>query len=271
MIPQWLWNKRIGVYDLETDYIPTTQIFCNSVSIIDIDAFGNYTVTPSRVFTKHWTSYTTGSLMEAIALLWTCDYICAHNLVAFDALEILKHQGITLPGKPLDTLILSKIIFSKDDFYGMDPQLGIDADLIGSYSLKTFGQRFGDFKIDYNDFSHLSEEMTIYCNKDTDLAVKLLLFLLEKENFPIEAVVDIEHRAAKIIAEQTEFGFYLDIEKANALNTALLKEKGELSRELLDIFKPKFLKDGKVKVYAKPSTVRKYYPNANYIPLLGTP
>ena len=128
----------------------------------------------------------------------------------------------------------------------------------------------GDFKMDFNDFSRLTEEMAVYCNQDVDLTAKLLLFLMEKENFPIEAVLDIEHKAAAIIAEQESYGFYIDIEMTRALNTKLLQEKGELARELSDIFSPKFLADGPVKSYKKLSKVKKYLPNNNYIPLLGT-
>ena len=96
------------------------------------------------------------------------------------------------------------------------------------------------------------------------------LFLLEKENFPIQAVLEIEHEVAAIIAEQADMGFYLDIEKARALNTILLQEKGELARELAEIFSPKFLKDGQEKSYKKLSRVKKYLPDTHYMPLIGT-
>lgn len=270
MIPEWLHNKRIGVFDLETDRIPTTEIFCNSIAFIDIDSNGEAKVTSSKVYTQYWTPYSNGSLMESITLLNECDYICGHNIINFDCKEVNKHLGIKLKAKPLDTLILSKIIFSKDDLYVVDPQLGIDKDLYGSYSLKAFGQRLGDFKIEFHEFNSLTEEMAIYCNQDVDLTAKLLLFLLEKENFPIEKVVTIEHKAAAIIAEQEDNGFYIDIEMTRKLNTKLLQEKGELARELSSIFSPKFLKDGPVKTYNKLSKVKKYLPNNNYIPLLGT-
>jgi len=270
MIPKWLHNKRIGIFDLETDRIPTTEIFCNGIAFIDIDSKGNTKITPSKAYTQYWTPYSNGSLMQTITQLNKCDYICGHNIIGFDCNELRKHLGVDITPKPLDTLIISKIIFSKDDLYAMDPQLGIDKDLYGSYSLKAFGQRLGDFKIDFNDFSKLTEEMAIYCNQDVDLTTRLLLFLMEKNNFPIESVIDIEHKAASIIAEQTSNGFYIDIKMAKALNTKLLQEKGELARELSAIFSPKFLKDGPVKTYNKLSKIKKYLPNNNYKPLLGT-
>ena len=270
MIPKWLHGTRIGIYDLETDYIPTTEIFCNSVSILDIAEDGSYTVTPARVFTQFWTPYSTGSLMESVTLLDTCNYVCAHNLMGFDLPEVKKHLGVTLKGTPLDTIILAKLIFTKDDLFGIDASLKIDKDQYGSYSLKAFGQRLGDFKIDYSDFSHLNAEMAIYCDKDTDLATQLLIFLLEKEEFPLEEVVTLEHKAAAIIAEQTALGFYFDVDSARTLNTKLLTEKLEIATELAETFHPKFLKEGPVKSYKKLSKVKKYLPNNHYIPLLGT-
>ena len=266
MLPNFLKNKTIAVWDLEADHIPSTEIYCNSVSIIK----NGKVLSPAEVYTQYWTPYTNGSLMQSITIINKCDYHCGHNIVGFDVPLVRRLLNVDITPIPLDTLIISKIIFSKDNLYAMDPQLNIDEKLYGSYSLKAFGQRMGDFKIDFNDFSGLTEEMAIYCNQDVDLTTKLLLFLLSKEDFPTEKVLDIEHKAAAIIAEQEAYGFYVDIDKTRKLNTKLLKEKGELSRELLGIFSPKFLKDGPVKSYKKLSKVRKYLPNTNYKPLLGT-
>ena len=264
MPPKWLWGKTFAVYDLETDFIPTSQIYMCGVAVIAIDDKGVVTHTDSKIYTTMWTPYTNGSLMQAVTIINSCDYNVAHNGVGFDEPEIQKHLHTELGSKTLDTLILSKIILSKDDLFAMDIALDIDKKLHGSYSLKAFGQRLGDEKIDFTDFTEMNEEMAIYCNKDVDLTVRLFLNLIARENFPLENVIDIEHKAAAIIAEQTKFGFYLDIDKARNLNAELLKEKGELARDLAKIFKPKWLKDGQVKEYKKLSKVRKYLPNTNY-------
>ena len=264
--PEYLHDKTIAVWDIEADWIPSTIIYCISVAIVK----NGILLEKAKVFTYKWTPYSQGALFEAIQLINACDYHCGHNIIGYDVQMVRKLLLTDITPRPLDTLILAKIIFSKDDLYAMDPNLGIDKDLYGSYSAKAFGQRMNDFKIDYTDFSHLNEEMAIYCNQDTDLTAKLLIFLMDKENFPIEAVVDIEHKAADIIAQQTEQGFYLDIDMARKLNTDLLQEKGELSRKLLDIFHPKFMADGPVKSYKKQSIVKKYLPNNHYIPLIGT-
>lgn len=271
MAPQWLWNKTIAVFDLETDYIPTTTIFCNSIVIVTIDHKGNVTKSSPKAFTCKWVNYTNGPLLESVTIINSCDYCVAHNLIGFDINEIPKHLGVTITAKPLDTLILAKIIYSKDELFAIDASLKIDKHLHGRYSLEAFAQRLGQGnKIEYNDFSHLNKEMVTYCDKDTDLAADLLILLLSRDNFPLEAVVEIEHQAAQIIYEQTVFGFYIDIEKTRALNTKLLTEKLELATKLSAIFSPKFLRDGQIKSYKKLSKVKKYLPNTKYIPLIGT-
>jgi len=271
-IPKWLHGKSIAVFDLETDFIPTTIIFMNGVSFIHISDTGEVTTTPSKIYTYKWTPYSNGSLLESVELLHTCDYVCGHNLCGFDLPQLKMHLNIDIDFKVLDTLILSKIMYSKDELYSIDASLKLldTIDWARPYALDAFGKRLGDLKLEFKEFNEMTEEMAIYCNQDVDLTSRLLLFLLAKDNFPLESVVTIEHQAAAIIAEQTHYGFHIDIEAAKALNTKLLTEKHQLATKLSTIFAPKWLPDGPVKEYKKPSKVRKYLPNNNYKPLLGT-
>jgi len=271
MIPKWLYNKRIAVLDIETDRIPTTLIHMIGIGILTIDDTGNTSYEPSKAFTSCYTPYSNGSLLEAMQLVYTCDYWCGFNSEGFDGPEITKHLGVQLTLPSLDVMILTKLMFSKDQLFTIDAQLSLPKELWGSYSLKAFGLRLGGTgKLDFTDFDNMSEEMAIYMNQDVDLTTDLLLHLFNQDNFPLQQVVELEHKAATIIAEQTAFGFYLDIEKTKALNTKLLTEKLELATELSAIFAPKWLRDGQVKTYKKKSIVRKYLPNMHYTPLIGT-
>jgi len=272
MIPKWLWNKRICVFDLETDFIPTSLIYMNGVAFIDIDNKGNSTITPSQIYTYIWTTYTKGSLLESVSIMQNCDYIVGHNLVGFDIPQIKKHLGVSLDIPVLDTLIISKVMISKDELYTIDAQLGLldTIDESRPYALDAFGKRLGNNKLVFKEFDEMTEEMAIYCNQDVNLTCDLLLHLMNQENFPLQQVITIEHQAAAIIAEQTANGFYFNIDKGKELNTALLTEKASIARELSTVFKPKFLKKGQPQTYKKLSKVRKYLPNNNYIPLLGT-
>jgi len=259
--------KKIAVLDIETPYITgdgigaIDRIYCIAVVMIDKGVVG-----PAKLFTEYWTPYTDGSLMEAIALVNTADAMSFHNGIGFDLPVIRNVLQAELTPTPLDTLILSKIIFSKDELYEIDAKLDLPKELWGSYSLKAFGYRLGEEKIEFDEFDEgLTEQLATYCKQDTVVSADLTLFLLDRENYPIDAVVDIEHKAAAIIALQTDVGFYMDIAKARVLNTVLLKEKHELSRELLEIFSPKWLKDSPIKEYKKLSTIRKFIPTNQYV------
>jgi len=266
MSTDWLKNKTLAVYDIETPFLTEEglkgikDIYCISVATIYNDK-----ITPAKVYTNKWTPYSQGSLIEACAIINNADYRIAHNGIGFDDQVIQNVLSMVPINLPLDTLILSKIMFSKDDLFSIDASLNISKDLWSSYSLKAFGERLGDAKIEYKEFDKgLTEELTIYCNQDVNLTARLFVFLKNHVNFPIEKVIKIEHKTAEIINQQIKMGFYLDIEKANKLNATLLKEKGDLFRKLTAIFSPKWLKDGQEKKYKKVLVTKKYLPNKNY-------
>lgn len=269
MIPEWLYGKSIAVWDIETDLIPTTEIYCIGVGILTISDTGFPSYTQSKTYTQYWTPYSNGSLMQAITLINSCDYHSGHNIISFDVMQIRQHMSIDINAIPLDTLIISKLMFSKEELFIIDSSLGIKLP-DKPYALKAFGNRLGDFKIEFEDFSGLTEQMVIYCNQDVDLTARLLLHLLGQHNFPSLRTITLEHKAASIIAEQTLYGFYVDIDKLHALNTSLLNTKLTLHEELSEIFKPKWLKDGKVKKYKGHSKSRKFVSDNHYIQLLGT-
>lgn len=279
MIPKWLQGKTIAVYDIETPWITsegTTAL--DTIYCIGVVTLLNSKVISKKVYTQYWTPYTNGSLQECVVALQQADIRVAFNNVGFDDVVMKNVLGCTLPTispewnfPSLDLLIISKICFSKDELFSIDASIGIDKALWGAYSLRAWGARLGNDKMHFDEFdTGLTEAMTKYCLQDCVVTSDLFLNLVTRENFPIEPVVTIEHQAAAIIAQQTEYGFYFDITKGKALNTKLLTEKHELSTKLTSIFKPKWLRDGKEKEYKKKSIVRKYLPNNNYKPLLGT-
>jgi len=270
-----MFNKdthSMAVLDIETEFIGETgisgiqNIYCIAVVIID-KGFQQ----PAKLFTSHWTPYSDGSLMESILLINSADYMSFHNGIGFDVPVIERLLKIELTPIPYDTLILTKLIYSKDNLFGIDAQLDIPKDLWGSYSLKAFGMRLGVHKDTFMEFDEgLSEKMATYCKIDTEVSAALILHLMQQTSWPLETVIELEHAAASIIQKQEVYGFYLDVDKARKLNTELLSEKLTLATELATMFSPKFLKEGQVKTYKKKSIVRKFLPNDHYTPLLGT-
>ena len=123
------------VFDIETDGLDATVI--HVLVAKELGVKGNYIIRGPKAFAKfaegvtHW---------------------IAQNGIGFDIPVVEKLWGYKIPlAKTTDTLVLSRLF---------DPQRK------GGHSLKAWGERLGDFKTDFDDWSHYSEEMKNYCKQD---------------------------------------------------------------------------------------------------------
>ena len=210
------------------------------------------------VFTSHPTSYSDGTLLQAIDLINSCEYACGHNNVGFDLPVLEQVLGVPIISKQIDTMILAKLVYTKDALLVIDRSLGwhVDSDsfirgLQGSFGLYAFGLRLGEPKLDFSDWSKLSEEMCIYNKQDVVVTRKLHQLLLSRPTYPPKHVIDIEMETAQIIHLQRDYGFYFDKPKAELLRDRLLHEKFTIKRELLAKYKPLYLPS----VVAHPHTI----------------
>jgi len=201
-----------------------------------------------QVFTSQPTSYSDGSILEGINILNSCEINIGHNSIKFDKPVIEQISGIPLVAKQLDTLLLSKLVYTKDALLLIDKSLGWDISLDssirqlqGSFGLEAFGLRLGNEKIDFHDWSHLSEEMCIYNKQDVEVTRDLYKLLLTRPNYPEQHVINIEMETASIIQQQIQYGFYFDKQKAEALRDSLLYEQLTIKRSLLAKYKPMYL------------------------------
>ena len=161
-----------------------------------------------------------------------CTLIVTQNGVAFDAplLNRLWKTKIKLT-QCYDTLIVSRLLEpSKQE----------------GHSLEAWGEALGTKKIDYRavwrwltyrvnaecykgeefDYPHM-DLLEYYCIRDVDVTIKLyhhLIKLTEDKGFSNESV-ELEHKVAAIVAEQTRNGFKLDKPYATMLLTDI---KGKL-------------------------------------------
>jgi len=211
------------------------------------------------MYTCHYLPNSDGSLPVSIKKLLEADINIGHNNCKYDK-PMLEHAfNVKLP-KQRDTLIIGKIMYSKEELISWDAaNPDMPKDLWGSYSLKAWGIRFGDHKLNYDDWTKLSTDMIIYGKQDVDLTHRIYNFFKQQDNYPSEEVLDLEHEVAYIIAEQERFGFYLDIDKAKELANEMLFKKFSLEKKLQKMFKPKILPDGPIKE-------TKGYKRTEYIP-----
>ena len=157
------------------------------------------------------------------------DQIIGHNLIGFDAPVLRKVWNIGIAkSKAVDTLILSRLL---------NPQLE------GGHSLKSWGQRLSNAKIDF-DFTNfdegLSEEMREYCIQDVKLTCDLYKHLnkeLNKWKHPEQSVL-LEHQIAIICRQQENNGFKLDVPQAQVLRATLSDRMGVIEDEVQSVFPP---------------------------------
>jgi len=155
------------------------------------------------------------------------DLIVGHNIIGFDAPLLRKLWAIKIPEEKLrDTLLLSRLYHPS---------------LTGGHSLAAWGERMGFSKGDFTDYDGgLSDAMIDYCERDVEITVKLyakLMADLATEGFK-DPCIDIEHKVASIIREQTENGFKLDIEKATDIYTEVSARMNAIEAELQEVFPP---------------------------------
>ncbi|MGA1560979.1 MAG: hypothetical protein ACO390_18405 [bacterium] len=143
-------SERWYVFDIESDnlYDQVTKIHC--IVIYDINR-------------NQTTSYGPDCISDALECLANGHVLIGHNILFYDIPVIRKlYPFYTFrAARIIDTLICTRLIWPKEKLYDIDceqyPQ--VPAKLRGSASLKAWGYRLSDYKIDFKDFSEYSEEM----------------------------------------------------------------------------------------------------------------
>jgi len=150
--------------------------------------------------------------------------VIGHNIIGFDipvlnkifGYDLFKHCKIT------DTLVLSRLL---------NPMID------GGHSLKNWGLKLGQKKIEFEQFDFFSEEMLKYCRNDVALTQRLYKFLYSRIKDFGESV-DLEHKVAKIIQKQHERGFKIDIVNAYMLQSKFQEDMTELQNKVRATFPP---------------------------------
>ena len=171
------------------------------------------------------------------------DTLLGHNIIDFDTPVLKKFLGISFDNhKIIDTLVMSRL---------HNPQLE------KGHSLKSWGERLGFPKGDFNDWtSGPSPEMASYCKTDLDLTHKVYDHLERKLKKFGDRSIELEHEVQAVITEQTQNGWLLDQRKCFDLLGKLKQQKMEVEDEVHKRFKalpvfvkevsPKYNKDGRL-------------------------
>lgn len=198
------------VLDIETDAIDASVIHC--IAAKDVVTGQRYEWKEEEVyadfpsFSKNITTY------------------IMHNGISFDAPVLTKLLGIPIPLESIeDTLILSQLINPVRD---------------GGHSLEAWGETLGYNKLPFSDFSQYSEEMMVYCRRDVEVTHRVYIYLQKEIEKIDRRSIDLEYRIRKIINEQEDHGFTLDVPKAMALIARLKDKSMDIESQVKNSFSP---------------------------------
>lgn len=178
--------------------------------------------------------------------------IIGHNICMYD-LPVLKlwmgldykvgyvGESSLLYGREIkiwDTLVLSYLLYS---------------DTVPSHSLAAWGERFGNPKIEFHDFSKYSEEMLTYCIQDTSSNETLFKKQMEEyESYSWATAYELESKLADITLSQELYGFKFDKELAEKCVLELTQRMEAISAKVNPILPEKPLNKGEIKQYIPP-------------------
>ena len=213
------------IFDLESDglYDNVTTIFC--IVIHDVGLQQTFSYGPNHI-------------ADALAHLATADVLIGHNILFYDIPVLQKLHQTNFKGRILDTLICTRLIWPKEVLYNLDdeqyPQ--VPPKLKGGASLKAWGWRLADHKIDFKDFSHYSQEMLDYCVQDVNVTLKLWQHIC-KQHYP-QSALRLEHDFALAINKQIRVGVPFDVDAALDLMDGLRAKQSDIESHLKEIFPP---------------------------------
>lgn len=146
-----------------------------------------------------------------------------HNLINYDIPVVERLLNMSVKGKVVDTLVLSRLY---------NPQLE------GGHSLAAWGERLRFPKGDYHDWSILTPEMVEYCKQDVRVT-ECLYKKLTGELTPFgDDSIALEHTVQSAITRQINDGWLLDQRKAFDLIAQLKEKQNEIEETVLHTFKP---------------------------------
>ena len=214
------------VFDLETNglYDDVTEIFC----IVLHDVNRNATL-----------SYGPESIDHALNIISSADCLIGHNIVFYD-LPVLRKliPDIQINAHVIDTLICTRLLWPKEKLFDLDDNhyVNVPGSLKGSASLKAWGYRLSDNKIDFKDFSEFSQEMLDYCVQDVNVTNKLFQ-IFQKQNVA-QSTLYLEHAFAQAIEQQIRSGFPFDVDQCLDFVDGLEHRKKQLENKLKELFPP---------------------------------
>lgn len=181
-------------------------------------------------------------IREALDRLSEADLIVGHNVIGFDLPAIAKvYPGWTYKGQVRDTLIMARLIWPVEDLKERDfkrfKEGKLPGNMIGRFTLQSFGYRLGNYKGDYSgSWAEWNVEMQEYMMQDGEVTASLWNAIAKKQW--AEQSIQLEHAVAFIVSRQERYGFLFNTEDAGRLYAEMVGVKTEVEAELQAAFPP---------------------------------
>lgn len=219
--------RRVAM-DIETDALDATKIWVVCVEELNTgQKFEFCNLTTIKEERDRFVEYCTD-----------IDQFVFHNGIGFDVPIINKLIGHTIDlEKVLDTLVVSRLF---------------DYGIKGGHSLKAWGMRLGDYKLDFKDFSKLSQEMIEYCHKDVTVTVQLfnkLKNVILSEDW--QDSLKCEHDIQILCEQMKDNGFYFNKQKAEDILDEVHQRMAYLEDTFQEDFPPKLEEVNRIKYRRK--------------------
>jgi len=214
------------IFDLETDGLldDVTKVHC---------------MVTHDTETGEVKTYDPDHIEDGIEALRDAQQIGGHNVMSYDLPVLEKLYFFGYYGQVFDTLVASRLIWPNMKEKDMLKRT-VDNKLIGSHSLKAWGQRLKFHKGDYGEqdeaWDAYTQQMLDYCVQDVALNVKLYELILSKK-YP-EEPMRLEHEMNRLLNRQQRAGFPFDVPKAQKLYTLLSTRKLEIETKLVETLEP---------------------------------
>ena len=155
-------------------------------------------------------------------MLQAATKLIGHNIIGYDIPVVERLGHIDLSDKKIvDTLVLSRLFKPTRE---------------GNHGLEGWGYRLGFKKGDFGEqeqaWEYYTPKMLEYCKRDVVLNHKVYNALKHESKGFTPASVRIEHQTAKIVDQQRNTGFLLDIKKSMSLVAMFETKLYELEEEV---------------------------------------
>jgi len=202
---------RYWACDIEGDNLPSTVVWCLCVQ---------------NLGTGEELTFTNYADIRAFFAERPNDFFVFHNGLGYDAPTLNRLVGTNLSTRNVvDTMLLSM-------YYSPS--------LRGGHSLEEWGNRLNFHKIDFNDYSKLTDEMLVYCMQDARLCGRIFKALSNRMlsvGFS-EAGCKLEHQAWALIQRQKLNGVHFDIEGAHVLYAELRQIEQGIQERVHEVWPP---------------------------------